>query len=293
MTQSKFPVPFYIVDVFAEEKYAGNQLAVVRGDFPTDVMQKIALEMNYAETTFITSDTPRDGGYDVRIFTNNEELPFAGHPTLGTAYVIAREMIGGSVDTVTLNLKVGQIPVKFDGEMLWMTQKPAQFGDCFDPADFAGALDLDVDDMDTRFPIQTSSTGLPWVMTPLKTRDAVNRVRINSDAYRKLVEGTDGRWPLVFAPEPVNPENQLHARAFVVDHVGVWEDAATGSANGDLAGYLARYRYFGSKTVEARVEQGYPMRRPSLLLLRSHDHGDVVDVQVGGQVVSIARGELL
>ncbi|MBC7814472.1 MAG: PhzF family phenazine biosynthesis protein, partial [Burkholderiales bacterium] len=80
---------------------------------------------------------------------------------------------------------------------------------------------------------------------------------------------------------------------FVVDHVDVWEDAATGSANGGLAGYLARYKYFGSESVEARVEQGYPMRRPSLLLLRSHDHGDVVDVHVGGHVVSIARGELL
>lgn len=104
---------FYIVDVFAEEKYAGNQLAVVRGaaDLTDDRMQSIAAEMNYSETTFVLSDEERDGGYDVRIFTPEYEVPFAGHPTLGTAHVIGCEVVGHSVERVILNLKAGRISI--------------------------------------------------------------------------------------------------------------------------------------------------------------------------------------
>ena len=106
---------FYIVDVFAEEKYAGNQLAVVRdaADLSDKQILRITREMNYSETTFILGDVPRDGGYDVRIFTPGAEVPFAGHPTLGTAFVIRQELIRQPVETVNLNLKVGQIPVTF------------------------------------------------------------------------------------------------------------------------------------------------------------------------------------
>ncbi|HET9927210.1 MAG TPA: PhzF family phenazine biosynthesis isomerase, partial [Rubrobacter sp.] len=112
---------FYIVDVFAEERYAGNQLAVIRGgaDLPDEMFQKIALEMNYSETTFVLSEEESEGGYDVRIFTPGDEVPFAGHPTLGTAYVIQHEILASPVESITLNLKAGGIPVTF-GEVLWM-----------------------------------------------------------------------------------------------------------------------------------------------------------------------------
>jgi hypothetical protein len=124
---------FYIVDVFAEEKYAGNQLAVVRGgfDLADEALEKIALEMNYSEITFVLSDEEVDGGYDVRIFTPGGEVPFAGHPTLGTAYVIRLEILAEPADRVTLNLKAGRIPVTF-GEVLWMRQLPPTFGSKLD-----------------------------------------------------------------------------------------------------------------------------------------------------------------
>ena len=122
---------FYIVDVFAETQFAGNQLAVFRdgNNYSETEMQQIAKEMNFSETTFIDSDEMRNGGYDVRIFTPAEEIPFAGHPTLGTAYIIIREIIEESVASVALNLTVGQIPVEAvykegDLDTLWMTQKP-------------------------------------------------------------------------------------------------------------------------------------------------------------------------
>jgi len=135
---------FYIVDVFAEEKYAGNQLAVVRDAavLSNSQMQQIAKEMNYSETTFILSEELREGGYDVRIFTPGAEVPFAGHPTLGTAYVIRQEIIKKPVETVNLNLKVGRIPVTFqdagEGEdILWMKQIEPTFGEVFDAGDIA------------------------------------------------------------------------------------------------------------------------------------------------------------
>ena len=122
-------LPFYLVDVFAEEKYAGNQLAVVRNaqELSTSQMQRIANEMHFSETTFILSDAKRNGGYDVRIFTPATELPFAGHPTLGTAYVIRHNIVNETSSKVIRNLKVGQIPVNFEEdeenqEMLWMKQ---------------------------------------------------------------------------------------------------------------------------------------------------------------------------
>jgi len=152
---------FYIVDVFAEEKYAGNQLAVVRGAkaLSDTEMQRIAKEMNYSETTFILSDEKRNSGYDVRIFTPETELPFAGHPTLGTAYVIQDEIVKEPVDEIVLNLRVGRIPVTFsyDGkhaDILWMKQLDPIFGQTLDAGLISEVLSLDLRDIDERFPVR-------------------------------------------------------------------------------------------------------------------------------------------
>ena len=151
---------FYIVDVFAEEKFAGNQLAVVRNakNLSDGEMLKIAKEMNYSETSFILSDESNNGGFDVRIFTPEEEVPFAGHPTLGTAYIIKHEIIKKDVDKVILNLKVGQIPVTFTNkdkaQILWMKQIQPTFGATIDKEQMVQVLNLDINDIDARFNIQ-------------------------------------------------------------------------------------------------------------------------------------------
>jgi len=286
---------FYILDVFAEEKYAGNQLAVVRhaGDWSTEEMQKLALEMNYSETTFILSEKVHDGGYDVRIFTPGAELPFAGHPTLGTAFVIRNEIIGDPVERVVLNLKVGQIPVTFENDgVLWMRQMPPEFGETFDAGEIAHVLNLTPDDIDNRFPIQDVSTGFPAMIVPLKTLDAIKRARVRRAEYFALIENHQAKEILVFAPEPHKPENDLSVR-FFADFLGVPEDPATGSANGCLAGYLVKHQYFGTNYVNVRVGQGYEMGRPSLLLLRAEDLGRNIEVNVGGKVIMTAKGELV
>lgn len=290
---------FYIADVFAEEKYAGNQLAVIRsaGTLTGAEMQLIAREMNYSETTFILSDDLQDGGYNVRIFTPAEEVPFAGHPTLGTAYVIQREILKEPAQEIILNLKVGQITVTFDfsgrdNDTLWMKQKQPVFGQTLEAGQIARVLNIEEREIDTRFPIQDVSTGLPFFIVPVKTLAAVKKARINRDKYWELIEDTHARAIFIFCPETYHRENDLNARAFV-DCYGIPEDPATGSANGCLAGYLVKYKYFGKDRIDIRVEQGYEVDRPSLLFLRAEEENESINVSVGGKIVMVARGELL
>ena len=290
---------FYIVDVFAEEKYAGNQLAVFRGaEALSDIeMQRIAKEMSYSETTFILSDEKQDGGYDVRIFTPETELPFAGHPTLGTAYVIQQEIVKEPINKVVLNLKVGQIPVTFRygeeyGDILWMKQIKPMFGQTFDAELISKVLSLDMREIDDRFPVQDVSTGVPCIIVPLKTLDAVKRARISRDRYFAFVRGTQAKTILIFCPETYRKENDLNVR-FFADYIGVPEDPATGSANGCLAGYLVKHRYFGKDRINIRVEQGYEIGRHSLLLLKAEEREEEIDVYVGGKVVMVAKGEFI
>src|SRR5215210_4595322 len=189
MLQKELPVSFtfYIVDVFAEEKYAGNQLAVVRGgaELSDEALQKIALEMNYSETTFVFTEEETDGGYEVRIFTPGGEVPFAGHPTLGTAYVIRHEILAEPVERVTLNLKAGKIGVTF-GEVLWMRQLSPTFGPTLDPALTAQALNLEPAGLDDRFPVQEVSTGLPALVVPLRDLDALQRCKVDWECYLEV-----------------------------------------------------------------------------------------------------------
>ncbi|MBE9228844.1 PhzF family phenazine biosynthesis protein [Phormidium sp. LEGE 05292] len=292
---------FYIVDVFAEERYAGNQLAVFTGDgvarLSDGEMQKIAKEMNFSETTFITSNEAINGGYNVRIFTPRQELPFAGHPTLGTAFILQQEIIKSSVERVVLNLKVGQIPVTLNYaddtvEWLWMQQKTPTFGQGFLPDMLAPVLNLDISEIDSRYPIEEVSTGVPFIIVPLKSHAALKRIKVNKDKYFELVNNTNAKAILVFCPETNKPENNLSVRMFA-DYMGVPEDPATGSANGCLAGYLVEYNYFGEKPVDVRVEQGYEIGRPSLLLLKSQRSNTGIEVFVGGKSIMIAKGEFV
>lgn len=287
---------FYLVDVFAEEKYAGNQLAVVRnaGALSSDQMQRIANEMHFSETAFILSDEKRNGGYDVRIFTPAREMPFAGHPTLGTAYVIRHSLVNENLNEVVLNLKVGQIPITFEKEenqeVLWMRQISPIFGETFDAANISQMLNLSLEEIDNNYPIQEVSTGVPFVIVPLKTLNSVKRVRIDKDKHLELAKEKQAE-TLVFSPETYKKENNLNVRVFVELH-GIPEDPATGSANGCLAGYLSRYRYFGDDSINARVEQGYEIGRPSLLRIKAENRDGEIHVYVGGKVVMVANGEL-
>jgi trans-2,3-dihydro-3-hydroxyanthranilate isomerase len=295
MTKGKI---FYIVDVFAEQKYAGNQLAVVRdaSGLSDSQMQNITKEMNYSETTFILSDDQRNGGYDVRIFTPAEEVPFAGHPTLGTAYIIQKEILKEPAEKIILNLKVGQIPVTFnyndkEKDVLRMKQIEPTFGQIIEPEPISQMLGINISDIDEKFPIHEVSTGMFFIIVPLKTLAALKRTKVDRDKYFKLIENRQAKAILVFCPETYFQENDLNVRVFV-DYFGIPEDPATGSGNGCLAAYLVKHRYFGKDQIDIRVEQGYEIARPSLIFLRAKDKEGQIDVSVGGKVVMIARGRL-
>ena len=283
---------FYIVDVFAEERYAGNQLAVVRGggDLTDETLQKIALEMNYSETTFVLSDEESEGGYDVRIFTPGEEVPFAGHPTLGTAYVIQHELLAGPAERITLKLKAGEIPVTF-GEVLWMRQLPPTFGEVLDHASVARALNLEAANLNDHYPVQEVSAGLPALVVPLRDLGALRRCRVDWERYTEVAGS--GKNLYIFCPEShYDGPGNLSARMFAND-LGVPEDPATGSAAGCLAAYLLEHSYLGTDSVDVRVEQGYEIGRPSLLYLRAARPEDEMRIDVGGKVQMVARGELV
>ncbi|HYB45052.1 MAG TPA: PhzF family phenazine biosynthesis protein [Nitrososphaerales archaeon] len=290
---------FYIVDVFGETRYTGNQLAVFRNARPLNGarMQAIAKEMNFSETTFILSDRERRGGFDVRIFTPNEELPFAGHPTLGTAFVIMREVLRKPVETVALNLKVGKIPVtaaylrgKLD--LLWMRQKAPTFGAAVNPRKVAAALGLSEEEIDSRFPVEEVSTGLSFVIVPIRSRRVVKRCRVDLEKYGELMRDTSSTGIFVFCPEPYDGRNDFNARMFAPG-AGVMEDPATGSANGCFAAYLVKHRYKGKPDVGVRVEQGYEIGRPSLLYLKAREREGAIEVNVGGRATMVAKGEFV
>ena len=162
--------PLYIVDVFAEAKYEGNQLAVILDNvgIETEMMQKLTREMHFSETTFITASDLENKTFKVRIFTPESELPFAGHPTLGTAYIAQKILLKKKVNELTLDMKAGKIPVSFNynGEepgVLWMKQLPPVFGATHPVEKFAEFLGLKPEDFDIEYPIQEVSTGVLYV----------------------------------------------------------------------------------------------------------------------------------
>ncbi|MBY8990146.1 MAG: PhzF family phenazine biosynthesis protein [Candidatus Lokiarchaeota archaeon] len=284
---------FYIVDVFAERKLEGNQLAVFicENEIKDSDMQRIAKEMNYSETSFITSIESNT----VRIFTPDIELPFAGHPTLGTAYVMQKEIIKSNIKTLLLDLKIGQIPVLFkyksgEVEEIWMEQNVPAFGQFFAPALIADSVFLDEEDMDIRFPIQEVSTGLPFIIVPLKTMEALKRARVERDKLLDLIENTNAKSLLLFCPETRKKGNHISVRVFT--EVPGFEDPATGSGNGCLAAYLSHHQYYGKSSINIRVEQGYEIGRPSLLYLKAEEIDGNISVSVGGKAFIIANGEL-
>ena len=285
---------FYIVDVFTQHRYQGNQLAVVLGQPDAKTMQRITREMNYSETVFL-GPTHGVGSVPVRIFTPGREIPFAGHPTLGTAFVL-RRFLGRSDTPLVLAEQVGPVSVSVEahqgGERYWMTQPAPVFGDIHDPAAAASWLGLEADDVDARWPVQVVSTGLPAFIVPLTSVAAARRARLDMARYRPMLDAGHPSSVLVFASGAEQPGHAWHVRVFVGD-LGIPEDPATGSANGCLAAYLAHHQVTGSHEVDTVVEQGVEMGRPSTLYLRARPTADGISVQVGGQVAAVAEGTLL
>lgn len=287
-------LPFVQVDVFTTRPLEGNALAVftdARG-LSGEEMQAIARETNLSETTFVLP-APGAGAaapVRVRIFTVGEEVPFAGHPTLGTAAVL-RGATGAA--RVVLSLDVGEIPVEFeqrgDGIFGEMRQRDPEFGRVHPPEPVARALGLDPSDLDPSAPVQTVSTGLAFAVVPVRSLARLRTLRPEWSRVDAWLAGTDARFLYLVSRETEDPAAGIHAR--MIFYGG--EDPATGSAAGCCASWMVRHGVAapGERVV---IEQGIEARRPSRLHVRAAREGDrVTDVRVGGGVVEVARGELV
>lgn len=289
----------YLVDVFAQDLYAGNPLAVVVGEraLPDETMQKIAAEINYSETTFVQKNSGPDGSYQVRIFTPSREIEFAGHPLLGTAWVILNHLSEEPCDRINLDIKAGKIPVVIEqsetGEnIVWFDSPPVSFGRICDVASVAKSLGISLSDIDKTLPIQEMSAGTSAIIVPLKSLEVLGQCKLDLDEYRELSE--QGYPPLVylFCPQTRSTENDLSAR-FFFEANGVREDPATGNGAAFLGAYLRRYSYPEQKGFILRIEQGHEVRRPSVVLISSQVLDGESRIRVGGRVIPTIQGKLL
>jgi trans-2,3-dihydro-3-hydroxyanthranilate isomerase len=295
MAQAPRRFSFAQLDVFTSQPLQGNPLAVFpdgRG-LSDEQMQALAREMNLSETTFVL---PRDSGVErqhgvrVRIFTVAEELPFAGHPTLGTAFLL-RGSSGASA--VTLDLNVGKVPVRFEdppgqpsfGEM---TQADPKLGPVHDREAVVRAAGLRDGDIDPSLPIQTVSTGLLFTIVPLRGLDIIRELHVDLKSASEYLERAGGKFFYFVTRETVDASARLHARMMFYNG----EDPATGSAAGCAAAWMVAHGVAQSDE-RVLIEQGVEMRRPSRIFVCASKTNDrVVNVRVGGNVVEILRGEV-
>lgn len=295
MENDKKRYSFVQLDVFSARPFEGNSLAVFRDGrgLSDDEMQLIAKEMNLSETTFVLprdAAIERERGVRVRIFTVEEELPFAGHPTLGTAFSLRGSTCAKEV---LLDLNVGTVPVRFEeiaGKPVFgeMTQKDPVFGLEHDREEVVRIAGLRDGDIDPSLPVMTVSTGVPFTIVPLRGLETIRRLNIDQRAAAEYLSKTEGKFFYFVTRETVDPEARLHARMIFYNG----EDPATGSAAGCCSAWMVAC---GVAKMDERVliEQGIEINRPSRIFVRAGKKDDrVVNVRVGGNAVEILRGEL-
>ena len=299
------PYTFYTADVFTDTQFGGNQLAVLpdaRG-LTTEQMHAITREFNYSESTFVFPPDDPKHTRRVRIFTPGGEVPFAGHPTVGTAHVLAaigEIPLTGSETRIVLEENVGPVPVLIrarDGKPDFAQLSVAMLPQVSEPpvsrSELAELLSLDVAALlDGAYAPQTVSCGLPFLLVPLRDRAAVARSRLRLDLWERSLQGTPSEMVMVFAADAERPGSDMRARMYGPS-VSVMEDPATGSACACLAGYLAA-RTPRDGTLRWVVEQGFEMGRPSIIEIEADKSaGSITGVRVGGKTVLVAKGELL
>jgi trans-2,3-dihydro-3-hydroxyanthranilate isomerase len=286
---------FVHIDVFAGKPLEGNQLAI----FPDaegltqDEMQAIAREMHLSETTFVfrrEASLEKTKGIRTRIFTVEEELPFAGHPTLGTAWILKKEI--KNQDTVVLDLNIGSVPVRFsirDGNLYGeMTQPEPKWGMTHNLDRVASALGVDSSELDPQTPIETISTGVPFIIVPFRSLDSLQRLRPNPAKMDEYTSKADAKFFYLVSRETKNHKARLHSR--MIFYGG--EDPATGSAAGPAAAWMLRHRWIEPEE-QVWIEQGLGISRPSQIFVRAEGTPEnPTKIRVGGFCFEVMKGEL-
>lgn len=289
-------IPFYILDVFSAEPYKGNQLAVFHDPenlLDDRAMQLLAREINFAESSFI-KEQQDDTTFRVSIYTPECEVPFAGHPTLGTATVIRNIVLPSPPKIISLDLKAGMIPVEFQGEKGFMTQIQPDLGKAYQPKEIADLFSIPVEGI-AQLPIQECSTGLPYIIVPLETKDVLGQIEPEAKSISEFLKrhqrhisnsSTQQSTAFYFFCKTSGNEN-YQGRMICLEQEKVIEDAATGSANGCFLAYLLTHQ---KSKVNCTVKQGVEMERPSLLYLEGELSQGKYKIRVGGESILIAEG---
>ncbi|RZJ53601.1 MAG: PhzF family phenazine biosynthesis protein [Flavobacterium sp.] len=282
-------LPFYIIDVFAENKYAGNQLAVFleAENLSSDEMQKIAKEINFAESTFITRLDFENNSADIRIFTPASEMKFAGHPIIGTSWVLMNKVFKNEPKTIKLQVPIGEIPIHKTEELIWLKAAQPEFWDIYEKEDFSSFSNLKSTDFDDQYPIQEVTTGSAFVMVPLKNKAALEALVLDKDNMQEwLLENckTNHRALYFYCWE----DSKIISRMLCIEHNQLVEDAATGSASTCLQAFLLKYH---SAKIETINYQGDFINRPSQIYFDGTMTENKFTIQIGGKSQFIAKGE--
>lgn len=282
-------LPFYIVDVFAEKKYSGNQLAVFENaqNLSTKEMQDIATEINFAESTFITKIDAENNSAEMRIFTPEFEMKFAGHPIIGTSWVIMNIINSNSSKKLNLTVPVGVIPIFQEEEMVWLQSAQPEFFNTFSTDGILEFSNLKENDFSSDFPIQEVSTGSAFVIVPLQNKSALTNLELNSAKMNEWLQlncKTNFRALYFFCLE----EGNIHSRMLYFENNQLKEDAATGSASTCLQAFLLKYYSTDLKMIN---HQGDAIGRPSKIYFDGKFTKNDFEIKIGGQTQFIAKGE--
>lgn len=294
---------YHLLDVFTNQPFGGNQLAVFADpplDLPTSTMQLIAKEMNLSEVTFVYPPADHKNDFRVRIFTPARELPMAGHPTIGTAFLLAHlGMIDEKAKSRTLVFEEGIGPIQVTVERnedgipasALMRQPIPQFLDIYEDREaIARMLSLHSEDLHPKAPPQVLDNGLPFLYVAVRSLDAIRKLSLRLDLWQQLLKGKPGENVFVTTTQTENPGSTAHSRMFA-PALGVAEDPATGSASGPLGVYLLKYGLVDSREIVS--EQGIEMGRPSSINIKVDRQGDnFTEVTVGGACVYMGHGTL-
>jgi trans-2,3-dihydro-3-hydroxyanthranilate isomerase len=282
-------LPFYIIDVFAEQKYAGNQLAVFldAGHLSAAQMQQIAREINFAESTFVTQLDLENNTAEIKIFTPAHEMKFAGHPIIGTSWVLMHKVFKNEPQNIKLQVPIGEISIHKTDDLIWLKAAQPEFLNVFSKEDFFDFSSLKSDDFDTQYPIEEVTTGSAFVLVPLANKKALENLVLDKDKTDQWLKShckTAHRALYFYCLE----DSKVYSRMLCVEHNQLVEDAATGSASSCLQAYLLKYH---TPEIELINYQGDSIQRPSQIYFKGKVEDNTFSIQIGGKAQFIAKGD--
>jgi len=298
-------VHYYTCDVFTDKRFGGNQLAVFpdAAKIPEGVLQSITREFNFSETTFVYPPAKPSNTRKVRIFTPGSEIPFAGHPTVGTAFVLAKTgaiALTGDETKIVFEEGVGPVPVSIivkSGQPSFAqltAAKPAEMIDAqLNVKQIAAFLGLEEEEIDTKnYPMQYVSVGLPFLFVPIKELASMKKIKVNVQKMEEALRHAQSKDVYVFTPQCEQSDSQFHVRMFAPLQ-GIAEDPATGSAAAAFGGYLSALDTTNNGMLKWKIEQGFEIGRPSLLYIETEKkNGETISIRVGGNSVMVCEGEM-